>query len=108
MSEETKAQKRMKLWRKDWCLFAKEVLNARLDEEQKAILRAVQTEKMVAVASGTARGKDYIAAVAAMCLMYLKRKTTDWFFWESLLYHFFQFYFYGSIILFKFKMLVRF
>ncbi len=66
-----KAQKRMKMWREDWCLFAKEVLKARLDEEQKAILRAVQTEKMVAVASGTARGKDYIAAVAAMCFMYL-------------------------------------
>ena len=66
-----KLQKRMKLWREDWCLFAKEVLKARLDEEQKAILHAVQTEKMVAVASGTARGKDYIAAVAAMCFMYL-------------------------------------
>ncbi|MBD5585833.1 MAG: hypothetical protein HDQ88_12185, partial [Clostridia bacterium] len=26
---------------------------------------------MVAVASGTARGKDYIAAVAAICFMYL-------------------------------------
>ncbi len=64
-------QKKLKLWREDWCLFAKEVLKARLDEEQKAILRAVQTEKMVAVASGTARGKDYIAAVAAMCFMYL-------------------------------------
>lgn len=67
----SKAQKRMKLWRNDWCLFAKEVLKANLDDEQKAILRAVQTEKMVAVASGTARGKDYIAAVAAMCFMYL-------------------------------------
>lgn len=66
-----KWQKRMKLWREDWCLFAKEVLKARLDEEQKAILRAVQTEKMVSVASGTARGKDFIAAVAAMCFMYL-------------------------------------
>ena len=71
MNKDTKAQKRMKRWREDWCLFAKEVLHARLDEEQKAILRAVQTEKMVAVASGTARGKDYIAAVAAVCFMYL-------------------------------------
>lgn len=62
---DTKAQKRMKMWREDWCLFAKEVLKAQLDDEQKAILLAVQNEKMVAVASGTARGKDYIAAVAA-------------------------------------------
>lgn len=58
-------------WRADWCLFAKEVLHARLDEEQKAILRSVQTNKMTAVASGTARGKDFIAACAAMCFMYL-------------------------------------
>ncbi len=61
----------MKAWRKDWCLFAKQVLHARLDEEQKAILRAVQNERMVAVVSGTARGKDYIAAVACLCFMYL-------------------------------------
>ena len=61
-------------WRKDWTLFAKDVLHAKLDEEQKAILRAVQTEKMVAVSSGTARGKDYIAAVAALCFFYLTPK----------------------------------
>lgn len=61
----------MMTWRNDWCLFAKEVLHARLDEEQKAILRSVQTNKMTAVASGTARGKDFIAACAAMCFMYL-------------------------------------
>ena len=66
-----KRKNRLKAWREDWCLFAKEVLHARLDDEQKAILRAVQTERMVAVASGTARGKDYIAAVAAICFMYL-------------------------------------
>lgn len=61
----------MMAWRADWCLFAKEVLHARLDEEQKDILRSVQTNKMTAVASGTARGKDFIAACAAMCFMYL-------------------------------------
>lgn len=70
MSEQ-KALSRMKAWRADWCLFAKEVLHARLDEEQKAILRSVQHDKMVAVASGTARGKDYIAACAAICFLYL-------------------------------------
>lgn len=63
--------KKLKAWRADWCKFAKEVLHARLDDEQKSILRAVQTERMVAVASGTARGKDYIAAVACLCFMYL-------------------------------------
>lgn len=66
-----KEHKRMIAWRNDWTLFAKEVLHARLDEEQKSILRSVQTNKMTAVASGTARGKDFIAACAAMCFMYL-------------------------------------
>lgn len=71
MTLQEKAIQRMKLWRQDWCLFAKEVLHARLDKEQKAILKALQTEKMVAVASGTARGKDFVAAVAAVCFLYL-------------------------------------
>ena len=71
MKTKSNLQKRFEIWRKDWPLFAKEVLHAKLDEEQKAILRALQTEKMVAVASGTARGKDYIAAVAALCFLYL-------------------------------------
>ena len=62
---------RMRAWREDWCLFARDVLGARLDSEQKAILHAFQHENMVAVASGVARGKDYIAACAALCFMYL-------------------------------------
>ena len=61
----------LRKWRDDWCLFAEQVLHAKVDEEQKAILRAVQKKKMVAVASGTARGKDYITAVACLCFMYL-------------------------------------
>ena len=61
----------LRKWRDDWCLFAEQVLHAKLDNEQKAILRAVQKKKMVAVASGTARGKDYITAVACLCFMYL-------------------------------------
>ena len=69
MKTKSNLQKRFETWRKDWPLFAKDVLHAKLDEEQKAILRALQTEKMVAVASGTARGKDYIAAVAALCFV---------------------------------------
>jgi hypothetical protein len=68
------ALRKMREWHDDWCTFAKDVLHARLDEEQKAILRSVQHNKMTAVASGTARGKDYIAACAAMCFMYLTPK----------------------------------
>ncbi len=77
MASLEKRQSKMRAWRNDWCLFAKQVLHARLDEEQKAILRAVQNERMVAVASGTARGKDYIAAVACLCFMYLTPRWKD-------------------------------
>lgn len=49
----------MKLWRNDWCLFAKEVLKANLDKEQQEILMAIQHKPLIAVASGTARGKDF-------------------------------------------------
>lgn len=66
-----KKKNRLRLWREDWYLFAKEVLKARLDDEQKAILRSVQHNPMTAVASGTARGKDYISAVACVCFFYL-------------------------------------
>ena len=61
----------MKAWREDWCKFAHDVLHSRLDKEQQAILQSVQHNPMTAVASGTARGKDYIAACASMCFMYL-------------------------------------
>lgn len=61
-------------WRKDWCLFAREMLQVNLDPEQEAILRSVQNNKMTSVASGTARGKDYTAAVASLCFLYLTPK----------------------------------
>ena len=68
---EKKAVSKIQQWRKDWCLFAEEALGSILDEEQKAILRSVQTNPRTSVASGTSRGKDYISAVAAVCFMYL-------------------------------------
>ena len=61
-------------WRDDWNLFVSDVLRARLDDEQKAIVSAVQHERMVAVASGTARGKDFVAACIALCFLYLTPK----------------------------------
>lgn len=61
-------------WRQDWCLFAREVFKVSLDSEQEAILRSVQHNKMTSVASGTARGKDFISAVAALCFLYLTPK----------------------------------
>lgn len=62
---------RLVAWRGDWCLFAREALGVTLDAEQQAILRAVQTSRRVSVASGTARGKDFVAACAALCFLYL-------------------------------------
>lgn len=66
-----KIQKYMVYWRADWNRFVRDVLRAKLDKEQQAIITSVQFNKMTAVASGTARGKDYVAACAAMCFMYL-------------------------------------
>ena len=69
-----KAIQKMKQWREDWNVFAREVLKAQLDQEQQDILSSVQHNHMTAVASGTARGKDYVAAVASLCFLYLTPK----------------------------------
>lgn len=58
-------------WRKDWNRFVRDVLGARLDKEQQAIIESVQFNPMTSVASGTARGKDYVAACAGLCFFYL-------------------------------------
>jgi len=55
----------------DWCLFAQDVLGVYLDDEQKAILRSVQINPRTVVKSGTARGKDFVCAVASVCFLYL-------------------------------------
>lgn len=58
-------------WSKDWNRFIRDALCANLDREQQAIIESVQHNPMTAVASGTARGKDFVAACAALCFMYL-------------------------------------
>lgn len=77
MNKEAKYIRYMKAWREDWCKFAHDVLHSRLDKEQQAVLQSVQHNPMTAVASGTARGKDYVAACAAMCFMYLTPRWKD-------------------------------
>ena len=42
-----------------------------LDKEQQEILSSVQYNRRTSVASGTARGKDFVAACAAICFLYL-------------------------------------
>lgn len=64
----------MKRWRADWNTFVRDVLKARLDKEQQAIITSVQFNRMTAVASGTARGKDFVSACACLCFMYLTPK----------------------------------
>ena len=58
-------------WSNDWNKFVRDALCARLDREQQAIIESVQHNPMTAVASGTARGKDFVAACASLCFMYL-------------------------------------
>lgn len=71
MDTEEKAQMYMKLWREDWNRFCYEVLGARLDKEQRAIIESVQFNPRTTVRSGTARGKDFVSACACLCFLYL-------------------------------------
>ena len=71
MDNYDKARRLMRSWRNDWCKFCRDVLKVHLDKEQERIVSSVQFNPMTAVASGVARGKDFVAACAAMCFMYL-------------------------------------
>lgn len=68
---EKAAISKIQQWQQDWPLFAREAFGVFLDPEQEEILLSVQHNRRTSVASGTARGKDFIAAVAGMCFMYL-------------------------------------
>lgn len=54
-----------KSWQADWNRFVRDVLKARLDKEQQDIITSVQYNPRTAVASGTSRGKDFVAACSA-------------------------------------------
>jgi len=62
-------------YRNDWNAFASDIFKSKLDRDQQEILSAIQTDRRVSVRSGTSRGKDYVAAVASLCFLYL----TPWF-----------------------------
>lgn len=72
-----KAQKYMQAWRQDWNMFCYDVLKARLDKEQQAIIDSVQHNPMTAVMSGTARGKDFVSACACLSFFYLTPSFKD-------------------------------
>ena len=73
--EEIQAQRNAPMlfasWREDWNKFIREALGVTLDTEQQAIVSAVQENKRVSVRSGTARGKDFVAACIAVSFLYL-------------------------------------
>lgn len=66
--------KNFRAWQKDWNKFMRDACGVRLDAEQQAILSSVQNNPRTAVASGTARGKDFVAACASLCFFYLTPK----------------------------------
>ena len=74
MTLEDKKRAYFRLWQSDWNIFIRDVLKARLDKEQQAIIKSVQHNRLTAVASGTARGKDFVAACASLCFLYLTPK----------------------------------
>lgn len=69
--DQDKAARYLLSWREDWNRFVRDVLKARLDKEQQAIVTSVQFNPMTAVASGTARGKDFVSACVCLCFLYL-------------------------------------
>jgi hypothetical protein len=74
VEDKAKVKFLLKKSREDWNFFARKFLNVRLDREQQDILSAFQTNRRVSVRSGTARGKDFVAAVACICFLYLTPK----------------------------------
>lgn len=71
MNSDDKAAYHLRSWRNDWNRFVYDVLKARLDKEQQDIISSVQFNPMTTVASGTARGKDFVSACACLCFLYL-------------------------------------
>ncbi|WP_288447929.1 hypothetical protein [uncultured Chryseobacterium sp.] len=74
---ELKGIQQVDLWRGDWNRFASDALGVNLDKEQQKILESVQFNPRTSVASGTARGKDFVTAVSAICFMYLTPRWND-------------------------------
>jgi len=86
MSQASNLEQFMKMypvWKDDWVKFASDVGGVRLDREQSEILYAIQTGRRISVRSGTARGKDFVAAIASVCFLYLTVFDEDWNFYAT-------------------------
>jgi len=68
---ENKTDRLLERYQNDWNAYAREVLGVALDPRQQEILHSVQVNRRTTVRSGHARGKDFVAAVAALCFLYL-------------------------------------
>jgi hypothetical protein len=55
----------------DWNKFAKDILNVRLTRKQRIALENIQLNRRVSIRSAHGCGKDYMAAVASLCQLYL-------------------------------------
>lgn len=66
------------VWKDDWNKFVRDIGDVRLDNEQQEILDAIRVNRRVSVRSGTARGKDFVAAVASVCFLYLTVFDENW------------------------------
>jgi len=60
-------------YKKDWVAFAKDILGVRLTRKQRKILRAIQENRFVTIKSCHSYGKDFIAAVTALCFLSLHK-----------------------------------
>jgi len=58
-------------YRADWNKYAREILGVRLDRKQRKILKSIQYNSRTSARSGNARGKDFVAAVAAVTFLNL-------------------------------------
>lgn len=75
MEIKEKGIKVIKSWRADWNKFIRDGLGVSLDNDQQEIVSSVQFNPRTSVVSGTARGKDYVAACVSICFLYL---TPEW------------------------------
>ena len=57
-------------YREDWNAWIRDVLNVRLDRQQRCIVESVQHNRRTSVRSGHARGKDFLAACVSLCFLY--------------------------------------
>lgn len=64
-------------YRADWNKFVHDVFDVRLDKDQQDILSSIQYNPRTSIASGTARGKDFVVACGAMSFLYLTPRWDD-------------------------------